>query len=174
MYKSEEVNDFKSNLPFIADVDSIFLEENRGDSVVIESSFFNTYFSFVVGTRFEEYNEEIPYTIFITEKVYKPLTNFHPLVYLGNMGSLKKLRELGFKTFYPYIDEGYDEEPDELKRFNMVMEQVNKLCSMELPELHDLYWSMSDILIHNHDVYYKTVIDKSKSKIEYIVDYIMR
>ena len=90
------------------------------------------------------------------------------------MGSLKKLRELGFKTFYPYIDESYDEEPDELKRFNMVMEQVNKLCSMELPELHDLYWSMSDILIHNHDVYYKTVIDKSKSKIEYIVDYIMR
>ena len=88
--------------------------------------------------------------------------------------SLKKLRELGFKTFYPYIDESYDEEPDELKRFNMVMEQVNKLCSMELPELHDLYWSMSDILIHNHDVYYKTVIDKSKSKIEYIVDYIMR
>jgi len=173
-YKSEEVNDFKSNLPFIADVDSIFLEENRWDSVVIESSFFNTYFSFVVGTRFEEYNEEIPYTIFITEKVYKPLTNFHPLVYLGNMGSLKKLRELGFKTFYPYIDESYDEEPDELKRFNMVMEQVNKLCSMELPELHDLYWSMSDILIHNHDVYYKTVIDKSKSKIEYIVDYIMR
>ena len=49
-YKSEEVNDFKSNLPFIADVDNIFLDENQWDSVIIKSSFLDTYFSFVVGT----------------------------------------------------------------------------------------------------------------------------
>ena len=92
------------------------------------------------------------------------------MVYLGNMGSLKKLRELGFKTFYPYIDESYDEEPDELKRFNMVMEQVNKLCSMDLPELHDLYWSMSDILNYNYEEYLKLVQNNYKDSMVYIVD----
>jgi len=171
--KSEVINDFKNNLPFIADIEDIFIKDNIWDSVVIESSFFNTYFSFVVGTMFEGYDEEVPYTIFMTEKVYKPITNFHPIIYLGNMGSLKKLKELGFKTFHPYIDESYDEEPDKLKRLNMVMEQVNKLCSMELSELHELYWSMSDILISNYDVYHKMVHAKDKSNAEYILNYVM-
>ena len=171
--KSEVINDFKNNLPFIADIEDIFIKDNIWDSVVIESSFFNTYFSFVVGTMFEGYDEEVPYTIFMTEKVYKPITNFHPIIYLGNMGSLKKLRELGFKTFHPFIDESYDEEPDGVKRLNMVMEQVNKLCSMELSELHELYWSMSDILISNYDVYHKMVHDRAKSNDEYILNYVM-
>ena len=172
-YKSEEVTDFKSNLPFIADVDSIFLEPNRWDSVIIESSFINTYFSFVVGTWYESYESKVPYTILMTEKVYKPLTNFHPVIYLGNTGSLKKLKEVGFKTFHPYIDESYDEEPNGVKRLHMVMEQVNKLCSMELTELNELYWSMSDILISNYDVYHKMVHDRDKSNAEYILNYVM-
>jgi len=171
--KSEVINDFKNNLPFIADVEDVFIKENIWDSVIIESSFINTYFSFVVGTWYESYNSKVPYTILMTEKVYKPLTNFHPVIYLGNMGSLKKLRELGFKTFHPYIDESYDEEPDGVKRLHMVMEQVNKLCSMELTELHEFQWSMSDILIHNHDVYHKIVQYKYKDNTEHIVDLVM-
>ena len=84
------------------------------------------------------------------KKVFKAILGMHPFILLAQPKALFALRELGFKTFHPYIEESYDKEPDELKRFNMVMEQVNKLCSMELSELHDLYWSMSDILIHNH------------------------
>ena len=109
----------------------------------------------------------------MTEKVYKPLTNFHPVIYLGNTGSLKKLKEVGFKTFHPYIDESYDEEPNGVKRLHMVMEQVNKLCSMELTELNELYWSMSDILISNYDVYHNMVHDRDKSNAEYILNYVM-
>jgi hypothetical protein len=168
--KSEVINDFKNNLPFIADVEDVFIKENIWDSVIIESSFINTYFSFVVGTWYESYNSKVPYTILMTEKVYKPLTNFHPVIYLGNKGSLKKLRELGFKTFHPYIDESYDEEPDGVKRLHMVMEQVNKLCSMELSELHKLHWSMSDILIYNYEVYHKMVQNNYKDSMVYIVD----
>ena len=173
-YKSELINDLHNHLPFIADVKNIFTEDNVWDSVVIESSFFNTYFSLVVGTMFEDYEEENPYTIFMSEKIYKALTSFHPTIYMGNMGSLKKLKEMGFKTFHPFIDESYDKEPNRVKRFEMIMKEVNKLCNMKLSELHDLYWSMSDVLIHNHNVYYNKVVPFCEDKMEHITQEIMK
>ena len=173
-YKSKLINDLHNHLPFIADVENIFTEDNVWDSVVVESSFFNTYFSLVVGTMFEDYEEENPYTIFMSEKIYKALTSFHPTIYMGNMGSLKKLKEMGFKTFHPFIDESYDKEPNRVKRFEMIMKEVNKLCNMKLSELHDLYWSMSDILIHNHNVYYNKVVPFCENKMKHITYEIMK
>ena len=112
--------------------------------------------------------------IFLDEKIWKPIYNHHPFIFVGcsnlGNGSLKELRKQGFKTFHPYIDESYDEEPDGVKRLHMVMEQVNKLCSMELSELHKLHWSMSDILIYNYEVYHKMVQNNYKDSMVYIVD----
>lgn len=173
-YKSDLIDDLHNHLPFIADVKDIFTKDNIWDSVIIESSFFDTYFSLVVGTMFEDYEEENPYTIFMSEKIYKSLTSFHPVIYMGNKGSLKKINEMGFKTFHPYIDESYDEEPNRVKRFEMVMKEVNRLCDMKLSELHNLYWSMSDILIHNHNVYYDKVVPFCEDKMEHITQEIMK
>ena len=46
--------------------------------------------------------------------------------------SLPKLKELGFKTFDGIIDESYDEEPDQIKRYQMVYEQIMYL--MNIPQ----------------------------------------
>ena len=90
------------------------------------------------------------------------------------MGSLEKLRTMGFKTFHPFINEEYDKEPNRVKRLEMIIKEINKLCEMSLSELHDLYWSMSDILIHNHNVYYQTVIPLCENKMEHITYEIMK
>jgi hypothetical protein len=88
---------------------------------------------------------------FFTEKVFKPIANFQPFVFLSFPGALKELKRLGFKTFHPYIDESYDDEQDEVKRFNLIYDEIKRLCSMNIEELHNWYWAMEDVLIHNHN-----------------------
>jgi len=86
-----------------------------------------------------------------TEKVCKPLVNFQPFLFVGFPGALKLLRDLGFKTFSPFIDESYDDEPDEVTRIHKIYSEITRLCSMPKEELHVWYWKMEDILVHNHD-----------------------
>ena len=85
----------------------------------------------------------------ITEKPFKPLLNFHPLIVLGNPGSLTALRQLGFETFAGLFDEAYDDEPDPRKRFDLVYDEVKRLCAMDEGELARLEHAVSDRLIHN-------------------------
>ena len=87
-YDKEMVDKFRNNLPWIADVGGIFSENNQWDSEVYRDSFLDTYFSFVVGSVFDSYHYHEPYSVFMSEKIYKPITNFHPFLYLSNMGTL--------------------------------------------------------------------------------------
>ena len=85
----------------------------------------------------------------LTEKIFKPIANFQPFLFLAYPGALATLRKLGFKTFSPFIDESYDLETNTNKRIKMIYDEVSKLCLMTKKELHDWYWNMEDILIHN-------------------------
>jgi len=87
----------------------------------------------------------------LTEKVFKPIANFQPFFFVAYPGALALLQSLGFKTFHPFIDESYDNEPDEAKRMNMLVNEINRLCSMSKEQIHEWYWKMEDILIHNHN-----------------------
>lgn len=87
----------------------------------------------------------------LTEKICKPLINFQPFVFSAFPGCLKLLREHGFKTFSPWIDESYDLEQDDATRLHMIYKEVKRLCSMSKEEIHKWYWEMEDILIHNHN-----------------------
>jgi len=86
----------------------------------------------------------------LTEKVFSPLINFQPFFFVAFPKSLKLLQDLGFKTFHPFIDESYDNEPDTALRMNMIYTEIKRLCSMSKEELHAWYWAMEEILIHNH------------------------
>lgn len=71
----------------------------------------------------------------ITEKPFKPLLCFHPFILMGSVGSLRLVREFGFKTFGGFFDEAYDEETDLKARFEMVLDQIVRLCAAEEAEL---------------------------------------
>ncbi len=86
----------------------------------------------------------------LTEKVFKPIVNFQPFLFVAYPGALQLLRELGFKTFSPYIDESYDDEKDRNTRMKMIYDEVTRLTNMSVEELHKWYWGMKDILIHNN------------------------
>lgn len=67
----------------------------------------------------------------ITEKPLKALMNFHPLLVLGNPGSLGFLRGYGFETFPMLFDESYDDELEPARRFERVVSEVRRLCAVD-------------------------------------------
>ena len=89
--------------------------------------------------------------IYMSEKIFKPITNLVPFIIVSNPFFLSKMREIGFKTFHPFINESYDEEVDNDKRFYMIVDEIKRLCSMKKNEIHNWYYSMEDILFYNQD-----------------------
>jgi hypothetical protein len=86
---------------------------------------------------------------FFSEKTWRPIMNLQPFVYVGNYRALERLKKLGFKTFHPFIDESYDLEQDPKRRFLLITREIKKLANKSLDEIHDWYYSIKDIVIHN-------------------------
>jgi hypothetical protein len=114
------------------------VDNNRKD--LYDSTYFHIVTETIMG------NEP---SCFISEKTWRPILNLQPFVYFGDHGALKKLKELGFKTFDDIIDESYDNELDAVKRFMMAKAEVLKLKAMTMNDIHKLYYSVVEKLIHN-------------------------
>jgi hypothetical protein len=99
----------------------------------------------------------------LTEKVFKPMANLQPFLFVAYPGALATLQNLGFKTFSPFIDESYDSEPDEGRRINMIYKEITRLCAMSKDEIHEWYWKMEDILLHNQNHLLNVRLNESTS-----------
>jgi len=86
----------------------------------------------------------------LTEKVFSPLINFQPFFFVAFPGALELLQQQGFRTFHPFIDESYDKELDTGIRIKMIYEEIHRLCAMSKEDIHNWYWGMEEVLIHNH------------------------
>jgi hypothetical protein len=84
---------------------------------------------------------------YITEKTSKPLFEKRLFVVFGAQGLLSRLHELGYQTFDSVIDESYDLEPDNEKRWAMAFEQLLKLSQADHQEI---YKKLTPVLEHNH------------------------
>jgi hypothetical protein len=67
----------------------------------------------------------------ITEKAYKPIACATPFIAFATPNWLEDLRALGFKTYAPHINEDYDKEPDSNKRLNMIVKEIERICSLD-------------------------------------------
>ena len=92
-------------------------------------------------------------TGYASEKVWKPFGFFQPVLLVGSPNTLEFVRSFGFKTFNGFIDESYDKETDNAKRFELIEKEIVKFSKMSKQEVHDWYWSMEDILVHNHKLF---------------------
>jgi hypothetical protein len=106
--------------------------------------YLDTYLHIVSETRFEEGSSP-----FMSEKTFRPIVNLQPFLYFGNHHSLAHLRDLGFKTFHPFIDESYDDEINPKNRMLMLERELVKFHAMSINDIHDWYYSITDTLIHN-------------------------
>jgi hypothetical protein len=103
----------------------------------------NSWFSFIA-------ESVVHHCDFFTEKTAKALFGRRIFVMFGPQYSLKTIRDTGFKTFGRWIDESYDEEPDDKKRWARAFEQVVKLINHPSPQ--EIYSQADSILEHNHQL----------------------
>lgn len=82
----------------------------------------NSYINIISEARFED--EES--TIFLSEKTFKTIACSQPFIILGNKGSLKELRKLGYKTFHHAFNEGYD-ECENIERLYAILDLVKNI-----------------------------------------------
>jgi len=106
-------------------------------------------------------------TIFITEKLWKPILCQHFFIVHGNYLYLQKIREMGFKTFGAYFDESYDLEPNPTKRIEKIAELIQSLKHFDW---QDAYLSSKKLRQHNYDLFwsdgaYEKEVQKAVSKI---------
>ena len=90
----------------------------------------------------------VPYQ-YISEKSLKPMAVYRPFIMLGPAGNLALLRDMGFKTFSKWWDESYDNEPDHVKRVEMVYDIANYILNKSYDEIHQMFEEMRDILLYN-------------------------
>ena len=64
---------------------------------------------------------------------------------------LEYLKRFGYKTFDKWIDESYDNEPDDDKRMDMVIEEVKRLTALSDEEWQRMIVEMIPTLHHNFD-----------------------
>tara|TARA_Y100000592_G_C5477183_1_gene322987 strand:+ start:3242 stop:4369 length:1128 start_codon:yes stop_codon:yes gene_type:complete len=120
---------------------------NHGDKKIDLSNFkqdpyLNTYISIVTETNFD--NEVLQ----VTDKVFKPIVNLQPFIYVSSFGGLQHIRDLGYHTF-DFIDESYDLIKDEEKRLRTIKNEVHRLINLGLNDIHDIYYGIIDVLRYN-------------------------
>jgi hypothetical protein len=85
----------------------------------------------------------------VTEKSFKPMLNFHPMLVLGNPHALALVRRYGFETFGEMFDESYDEETDPRRRFDLVFAELQRFCREDRRRLPHLVGAMAEKLQFN-------------------------
>jgi len=136
-------------LPYEVDTQHLSLEAKCGFTTNNNKKEFysQTYVNITTESRFTANKG-----VFFSEKTYRPIANLQPFIMLGDAGTLKELHKIGFKTFHPFIDESYDTVDDARTRFKMISEEILKLRKMSLEEIHNWYYSITDVLQHNQNL----------------------
>jgi hypothetical protein len=119
----------------------IYYGKGMSLSQVVPISVYNqTHYSLVAETNFSNsYN-------FYTEKIVKPIMAGRLFIAIAGQGYLEFLRSLGFKTFNNVIDESYDQEPNDITRWTMAMNQLELLCSLDSDQVLE---QIKEIVDHN-------------------------
>lgn len=85
---------------------------------------------------------------FMSEKTAKVLLAGRIFLMFGNRHFLKNLKKLGFETFSSVIDEGYDDEELDYKRFRAVKHRMNWLRKQDYNQIFD---KLKPVLAHNQN-----------------------
>lgn len=136
-------------LPYEVDTQHLSLEAKCGFATNNNKKEFyaQTYVNITTESRFTSNNG-----VFFSEKTYRPIANLQPFIMIGDVGTLNELHKIGFKTFHPFIDESYDTVKDARTRFKMISDEILKLHKMSLEEIHNWYYSITDVLQHNQNL----------------------
>jgi hypothetical protein len=127
-------------LPLIADTDRFEINH----AMDLNSEFYKHYPINVV-------SETLFFTqsVFTSEKIWKPMLHGQIFIPMAAPGYLQCLRELGFKTFAPYINEEYDLIADPIERAQSLVAVLKSLVALSAGQFDELLLKCKPIVEHN-------------------------
>jgi hypothetical protein len=115
--------------------------------------FENSYFSLVTETTYSKYMPNQPlYTIFFSEKIFKPIFMKHPFILVSAPRALSYLRKIGYKTFSPFIDESYDFIEDDEDRMVAIVNEVSRLSDFSTDQWITWQQHIKEIVEFNRNI----------------------
>ena len=161
-YGLENMKDIIANKPkSVIDFEEVF--QTVGFGCEDKRPFMDSYIHLTSETNFYEPG------VYFSEKTWKPIINLQPFIMINYYNSLKYLKELGLKTFSPFIDESYDTIKNGKERATAIYNEIKRLDYLPKEELHKWYNSIKPILLHNREVMFKyTGLYMNQKEIDYI------
>jgi hypothetical protein len=91
----------------------------------------------------------------ITEKTFKAIALEMPFVLVAPAHSLAYMREYGFQTFAGILDESYDEETDDIRRVERVVQLLKDLDNLSVRERQQIHRACLPRVEHNYNHFYR-------------------
>jgi len=99
-----------------------------------------------------DYDPLIPHHIFVSEKTYKPIITKKPFIVFSKPGFLDAMRQIGFQTFHPYINEEYDNIVDYDVKIDKIIKEVQRISNLKKEDYENLLEQCQPIVKHNYKV----------------------
>lgn len=87
----------------------------------------------------------------ITEKAYKPIACKRPFIAYSTPYWLQDLRNLGFKTFAPFINEDYDKVTNNEIRMKMIVSEIERLANLPQDKFDEVVKGCQEIAEYNYN-----------------------
>jgi hypothetical protein len=143
---TEDIQDFNNKLPLVIDGATQINAMCEDLNSETRQFYHNSLVSIVTET-----NWDLP-EVTLTEKSFKPLKEKHPFIIVGVPGSLRAIKNMGFKTFNQFWPEDYDDIQDP----NMRMQRLATICkligSWNEQQIRDFRRQVKPIIEHNYQV----------------------
>lgn len=93
-------------------------------------------------------------SIFFSEKTFKPIIWKQPFIVYATAGHLAALRETGYRTFHPIIDETYDTVESDLQRMELIEAEITRISEMSDTEILEFEQQCREIVEHNYNWFF--------------------
>ena len=127
--------------------EKLYQEMEESDINIVVESHFDPFWNFSA-EKFEYAVRDFS-PAFPTEKTYKAIACNRPFIMFSTPYFLQEFRELGYKTFHPYIDESYDNIEDNMSRLQAIVAEIERLSNMSYEEFKALMNKIAPIAAHN-------------------------
>ena len=160
---SHDVKDFVNKLPLKLD-DETWINEMCIDRNYKTRPFYQkSLLSLVTETNFD-----MP-QVTLTEKSFKPIREKHPFIIVGSAGAIQSMRDLGFKTFNEFWDEGYDSMTNSQERMLKIVEILKDISTWSNEKILDFKIRVKHIVDHNFEL---LKIDPTLGVTQKVIDHV--
>jgi len=141
----QDLDNFVKQGPYFCD--NLTAEQHNNHHLHVPEHYSQSYCNIVVETHFDVDNSK---GTFLTEKTFKPIKHGQPFVIVGPPGTLAQLRLLGYRTFDHVIDNGYDLETNNTKRWIKLSNTIRHILAQD-PDTW--FKKCLDDVQHNQDLF---------------------